>query len=84
VLLPDVSDRCIDQFGVAYVDGMYICTLTVLGVDLGGCLLQHLHPPAPQMHLRAVRSQSVCDPFAQTSAPTGNQNAFRNERRLII
>jgi len=49
VPLPDVGHRLIDQFGVAYVDGLHVCTLAVLGIDLGGGLLQHLDPPAPQM-----------------------------------
>src|SRR5258708_29480626 len=40
VSLPDVGNRRIDQIGVADVDGLSVCTLAVLGIDLGGGLLK--------------------------------------------
>jgi hypothetical protein len=36
------------------------------------------------MHFRAVRGQRVRDPFTQTGAAPGNQNAFRSERSFIV
>jgi hypothetical protein len=36
------------------------------------------------MHLRAVRGQSVCDPFPEAGATPGNQNAFRSQRSFIV
>jgi hypothetical protein len=54
-------------------------TGTVTLVDLVPGLFEHRAAPSPEMDVRTVRSEEVGDPFPQTRATTGDQDAFAGE-----